>query len=68
MFNLLLAVYKHADDPIWLPKHVGGISQGTVGKCGRLIYVNANDLRHRMMRIMRLGLAGSRGATTANWS
>ena len=68
MLNLSLAVCKHADDPIWLPKHVDGISQGTVEKCGRLIYGNANQLRHRMMRIMRLSLAGSRVAMKADWS
>ena len=68
LFNLSLAALKHANDPIWLPKHVGGISQGTMEKCGRLIYVNANKLRYRMMLIMRIGLAGSRVATTADWS
>ena len=53
IYNLIilsLAVCRHADDQIWLPKHVGGISQYSMEKCGRLIYVNANELRHRMTR------------------
>ena len=58
MIILSLAVFRDADDQIWLPKHVGGISQYSVEKCGRLIYVNANELRHLMMRDERLGLAG----------
>ena len=58
LINLSLPVCKHADDQIWLPKHVGGISQCAVEKCGLLIYVNDNELRHRMMLVKRLSLAG----------
>ena len=45
-----------------------GISQGTMEKCGQLIYVNVNEMRHRMMHIMHLGLAESREAITADLS
>ena len=67
LLYLLLAVGKNADDPIWLPKHVGEISQGAVEKYGWLIYVNVNELSYWMMRTRRVGQAGLHVATAAEW-
>ena len=40
----------------------------TRGKVWRLIDVNANELRYQVMRVMRVGLAGSHVATAADRS
>ena len=48
-----------------MPKHVLGIYQVTVEKYGQLIYVNANEPTHRMMRKQRARWAG--GSREASW-